>query len=175
MENPPDPSIPPHYLKFCHVLCFLVHSKLDSDILISVLDTYCGLCGKQGPLTRTECCNRAICDDSGDTFLYVPSRPECAYMHDRYTVCSTHHHERHDDSTDWRECRQCRVYFADMEGLVGMGTSSFNFSEDQWDGAPSFDPTYCSKCERLIKLNSEAYTTLPDGKSSKVCQRCHRF
>jgi len=94
-------------------------------------------------------------------------------MHDRYTVCSVHKTEGHEETSDWRQCHECREHFAEFETYVGMGTSSFNFMEDRWDEAPTFDPTYCSQCKGMMKLNSEGYTTLPDGESSKICERCN--
>lgn len=38
-------------------------------------DSYCGLCGKEnGPLRRTECCNRTVCDDY-ENYVRVPLFP----------------------------------------------------------------------------------------------------
>lgn len=181
MKNPPDPSMLLSRRLTLNSLgknnSSLISRSFDSDfldnMLIPVLGTYCGLCGKQGRLTRTECCNRLVCDDRDDTILFIPSRPQCEYMHARYTVCSVHHNDGHDGAIDWRECAQCRVYFAEFESYVGFGTSSFNFAEDQWDEVPTFEPTYCSKCKGMMKLNSEAHSALPDG--NMLCERCCGF
>lgn len=122
-----------------------------------MIDSYCGLCGAQEHLTRTGCCNRPICDD---VHKYKPmsySLVSCYRNHERYTVCAYHKKEGH-DGNDWRQCAACRTSFADtLELFAGQGTSHHNFADDKWK-APTFEPTCCWKCGRVIKLNSEGYT-----------------
>jgi hypothetical protein len=91
-----------------------------------------------------------------------------------YTVCSLHKIQGHETS-DWRECRECREHFADLEMYVGMGTSATNFAEDQWDEAPTFEPTFCKECKRMMNLNVEVHTSFSDEARSKVCTRCRKL
>lgn len=112
---------------------------------------------------RTECCNRPICDyRTPGGFLEVPYRGDCYYDHDRYTLCSTHKTEHH-DGPDWRDCQQCLGYSRELEWTAWAGTSNFNFAQDHWENAPTFEPSYCSKCRGLIKLNAQNYVSLPHG------------
>ena len=175
MDNPPDPSkspfMPSFWTRFLilYFLCSIIDFVMRIVIDYGFIGTYCGLCGKQGELTRTKCCNRVICDD---THLYKPftySRVSCYRNHDRYTVCSSHATEHPQETCDWRECAKCTVYFAEVESYVGMGTSNCNFAEDNWD-PPTFELTHCSRCHRVIKLNAEGHTRLPTG--GFECERC---
>jgi hypothetical protein len=59
---------------------------------------------------------------------------------------------------------KCRDYFDTKEIYVGMATSHDNFAEDRLEDVPSFVRTECGECGRMIKLNSEGYTSLPDAK-----------
>ena len=148
---------------------FVFHGS--SSNLVS-LGTYCGLCGKQGPLILTDCCNRPVCDDQ---HMYKPfsySRVSCARNHERYTVCHHHIVEHPEETCYWRDCGKCREDFADVESYVGQGTSHCNFADDYWDDPPSFEPGHCSRCGTMMKLNSEGYSILPDERGSKLCQRC---
>jgi hypothetical protein len=136
------------------------------------LGTYCGLCGQQGPLIVTKCCNRPVCDDHHKYKVFSYSRASCARNHERYTVCHYHMVEHPEETCHWRDCVKCRESFSEIESYVGLGTSSCNFAEDYWEDPPSFEPEHCSRCEGMIKLNSEGYSRLPDGRGSKLCQRC---
>ena len=148
---------------------FISPSKHNVDTSIG---TYCGLCGKDGPLRLTKCCNRPVCDDYHKYKINTFSRVSCSRNHERYTVCGNHHREHHNETCKWQECHKCRQQFSDLESYVGQGTSYCNFAEDQWDNAPAFTPTHCAKCGTLVKLNSEDYTRVPDGRRSILCDPC---
>jgi hypothetical protein len=68
-------------------------------------DKRCGLCGKQGKLTKTPCCGNWICDDSRKYVMFSYARNSCFRNHDRYTLCAFHHHEKH--GGDWKNCKKC--------------------------------------------------------------------
>ncbi|MEE8305138.1 MAG: DUF6398 domain-containing protein [Candidatus Tectomicrobia bacterium] len=53
--------------------------------------TQCGLCGRTGNLTKTECCGQRICDDAHTYRLFSYARNSCYRNHDRYTLCSFHY------------------------------------------------------------------------------------
>ena len=139
-----------------------------------VIYSYCGLCGKEGRLTRTRCCSRVVCDDADSYQMFTYARNSCYRNHDRYTVCSTHSTE-HGGVGKWQDCAKCKEHFNDIESYVGFGTSSFNFMEEKWEDPPAFETTSCSRCGKMIKLNSEPYIISPgDG---KLCQDCssHKY
>jgi MYND finger len=138
MDNPPDPS------------------------------TYCGLCSKTGPLIRTECCDRPVCDDE---HLYVPftfGRVSCARNHSRYTVCHNHMVEHPQEMCHWQDCRKCRNEMG-LEAYVGQGTSNCNFPEDYWEDVPAFAPSRCTKCGMIVKINGGGYST---GRKGIDCTDC---
>ncbi|KAG8698387.1 hypothetical protein FRC08_005963 [Ceratobasidium sp. 394] len=131
-------------------------------------DSYCGLCGQSdGPLMKTRCCNRTICDDQGNYQMFSYSQASCARNHDRYTRCCYHFNEGH--GGDALSCEKCDN---DHEGETATWylTNNFNFLEDvERANPPSFAPTKCSKCGQPIKLNVEAVMHGPNGKE---CSRC---
>ena len=88
----------------------------------------CGLCGKTGKLTKTECCGQWICDDEDQYVLFSYARNSCYRNHDRFTLCSYHYHEGH--KGDWKECRKCREDFK-TELYVWHGTNEYNFALGQ--------------------------------------------
>src|SRR3712207_858602 len=69
----------------------------------------CGLCGKTGRLTKSECCDQWICDDESSYRLFSYARNSCSRNHGRYTLCGYHHNEGH--AGDWRDCQECREAF----------------------------------------------------------------
>lgn len=140
------------------------------------IGTYCGLCGKQDSLTNTMCCNRPICDDAHEYRLHSFAKNSCYRNHHRYTLCSIHSTEHPEVGDDWRECEKCRDQYNDTESYVGAGTSRFNFQEDRWDGAPTFEPTYCSQCQRMIKLNCDGHMWNSGGiVQCEACFSSQRF
>ena len=67
----------------------------------------CGLCGsRKGPFTRTECCNKLICDDEDSYVLLSYSRMHCSRNHRRYSQCTYHFNEKHKGR--WQDCTTCR-------------------------------------------------------------------
>jgi hypothetical protein len=70
--------------------------------------------------------------------------------------------------THWRDCGECRATMG-VESYVGQGTSNCNFAEDYWEDVPAFEPTCCAKCGKMVKVNSEGYSTGPKG---TYCENC---
>ena len=125
----------------------------------------CGLCGSTTkPLTRTECCQQLICDDEDDYVLFSYARNSCHRNHDRYTLCSYHHHEGH--AGRWQDCEHCRAEF-NTEVYVYYGTNEYNF--EKLPDPPAFEPTHCAQCGKVISLSSDGYS-LAEGKY--YCERC---
>jgi hypothetical protein len=113
----------------------------------------CGLCGKTGRLTQTECCGQWICDDEDKYVLFSYARNSCHRNHHRYTLCGYHFVEGHSD--DWRECQKCRNEF-ETEMYVYYGTNEYNFVK--LDNPPEYEPTRCRECNRIIRLSQDGYT-----------------
>ncbi len=128
----------------------------------------CGLCGKTKNLTKTECCGNWICDDEHKYQLFTFARNSCHRNHSRYTLCSNHYNEEH--SGNWKTCPKCRKSFSD-EIYAYYGTNEYNF--EKLPNPPKFEPTRCSKCNRVISLSQDGYTLLPSGKY--VCMNCSDF
>jgi DNA-directed RNA polymerase subunit RPC12/RpoP len=112
----------------------------------------CGLCGKTGKLTKTECCGNWICDDEDSYVLFSYARNSCYRNHRRYTLCGFHHSEGHHG--DWKDCTKCRESF-ETELYVWYGTNEYNFQK--LPNPPSFEPTKCSECGAVIKLGTESF------------------
>ncbi len=124
----------------------------------------CGLCGKTGELTRTECCDNWICNDE---HLYVPftyAKVSCHRNHDRYTICATHHHEGHEG--DWKTCAKCRK-MCEPEMYAWFATNEYNF--ERLPNPPAYKPTHCAKCGRVIRLATDGYVV---SKGEYMCSRC---
>jgi hypothetical protein len=124
----------------------------------------CGLCGKTGKLTRTECCANWICDDGRKYVLFSYARNSCRRNHDRYTLCAFHHNERH--AGDWKDCPKCRDSF-ETEMYVWYGTNEYNF--EKLPNPPSFAPTKCAKCRAVIHLGTDGFTI---SGAEYWCQTC---
>lgn len=112
----------------------------------------CGLCGKTTRLTKTECCDRWICDDESEYVLFSYARNSCHRNHRRFTLCGSHHTEGHKGS--WKTCAECREGF-ETEMYVWFGTNEYNF--EKLDNPPSFRPTFCAGCHRRISLVNDGY------------------
>ena len=131
----------------------------------------CGLCGKTGRLFRTECCGNLICDDYDNYKLFSFSRNSCARNHDRYTVCGTHHAEEHEG--DWKACSECREHYPKLEMFVWAATNEFNFTK--LENPPSFEPTHCGECKRVIRLSDEGYSIKGRDYFCTTCSPPPRF
>ncbi|KAL1744541.1 hypothetical protein HDZ31DRAFT_38378 [Schizophyllum fasciatum] len=132
-------------------------------------DSYCGLCGKEnGPLRRTQCCNRTICDDYGNYTPFTFSNNSCSRNHDRYTRCCYHFNERH-PGKDPLTCKKCNSDH-DPEKQAWYMTNNYNFQDDILRAnPPSFAPKRCTACGKPVKQNSEAVSFGPRGVQ---CGRC---
>ena len=133
----------------------------------SIASPRCGLCGKTGNVTLTECCSHWICDDADQYVLFSYAKNSCIRNHDRYTLCSYHFHEGHEGN--WKECKECREDF-ETEMYVRYGTNEFNF--EKLANPPKYEPTRCAKCGNIIKLGEDGYCQ--KGKQY-FCQNCAGF
>ncbi|HKZ96581.1 MAG TPA: hypothetical protein VJ045_06335 [Hyphomicrobiaceae bacterium] len=113
----------------------------------------CGLCGKTGKLTKTECCGRWICDDEQEYVLFSYASNSCARNHRRLTLCGFHFNEGHKGK--WQDCRKCRNGF-EPELYAYYGTNEYNF--EKLANPPAFEPTRCAECNRVISLGQDGYT-----------------
>lgn len=126
--------------------------------------TRCGLCGKTRKLTRTECCDRPICDDEDKYVLFSYAHNSCSRNHRRYTLCGAHHAEGH--KGDWRTCQECQRSCA-PEMYAYYGTNEHNF--EKLPHPPSYEPSRCSRCRRVITLTTDAYFIRGN---EYQCERC---
>ena len=134
----------------------------------------CGLCGKKGKLTKTECCGNWICDDEDKYVIFSYARNSCRRNHRRFTLCGYHHAEGHPGN--WKDCRRCRGDF-ETEIYVYYGTNEYNF--EKLENPPKYEPTKCSKCGAVIVLSEGGYSTKGDeyrcGKCwDKEMRKIHR-
>lgn len=124
----------------------------------------CGLCGKTGKLTKTECCGNWICDDEANYQLFSYAHNSCSRNHRRYTLCGGHFSEGH--AGDWQTCPKCRQC-GETEMYVYFGTNEYNF-EVLLD-PPAYEPTKCSSCGKVIILSNGGYSS---GKDGYTCGKC---
>lgn len=126
----------------------------------------CGLCGKRGKLTKTECCGQWICDDEDKYVLFSYARNSCYRNHMRYTLCGYHYAEEHPGH--WKDCPICRNEF-ETELYVYYGTNEYNF--EKLENPPAYLPTRCSKCGTIISLGYETYTRAGDDYWCETCSQ----
>ena len=124
----------------------------------------CGLCGKTRNLVQTECCGQWICDDEDKYVMFSYARNSCSRNHRRYTLCGSHHAEGH--SGAWHDCSACRKEF-ETELYVYYGTNEYNFTK--LPNPPSYEPTKCSGCGRVIRLAEDGYSI--QGRRY-LCHKC---
>ena len=126
----------------------------------------CGLCGKTGNLTKTECCDQWICDDEDQYEMFSYARNSCYRNHRRYTLCGYHFAEEH--SGHWKDCEKCKQDFShELEMYVHYGTNEYNF--EKLDNPPEYEPTRCSECGTVIVLGDGGYSTRGD---QYWCEKC---
>jgi len=126
----------------------------------------CGLCGKTGNLTKTECCGQWICDDEDQYVMFSFARNSCLRNHSRFTLCGYHYNEEH--SGDWKTCQKCRDNFSnELEMYVYYCTNEYNF--EKLENLPSYKPTTCSKCGEVIILSEGGYCYGRDGYECGNC------
>jgi hypothetical protein len=118
----------------------------------------CGLCGKRGKLTKTECCGQWVCDDAENYVLFSYAHNSCFRNHSRYTLCAYHYNEGH--KGDWHNCKKCRKDI-EPEMYVYYGTNDYNF--EKLADPPAFEPTRCTGCKRIIKLADDGYSVSSEG------------
>jgi len=141
-------------------------SKKATAARTSAREPRCGLCGKTGRLTKTECCDQWICDDEEDYVLFSYARNSCYRNHSRYTLCAYHYNEGH--AGDWQTCAKCRKDFADeLEMYVYYGTNEYNF--EKLKNPPKYEPTHCSRCGAVIVLSEGGYSS---GAGGYLCGEC---
>ena len=124
----------------------------------------CGLCGKTGNLTKTECCGQWICDDEDQYVMFSYARNSCYRNHQRFTLCGYHYTEGH--SGNWKTCQKCRDEI-ETEMYVSFGTNEYNF--EKLENPPSYEPKECSKCGAVIVLSEGGYSQLGD---EYWCEKC---
>lgn len=124
----------------------------------------CGLCGKTRKLIKTDCCGNWICDDEDEYVIFSYDTNSCHRNHSRYTLCGYHYNEEH--KGDWRNCKACRKSF-NTEMYVWYGTNEFNFTK--LENPPTYEPTRCSNCNRVIRISEESYSRKGDG---YFCESC---
>ena len=124
----------------------------------------CGLCGKKGELTRTECCHQLICDDGDEYVMFSYARNSCYRNHSRFTLCSLHYNEGHPG--DWKTCPKCRDNF-ETEMYVYYGTNEYNF--EKLEDPPNYEPTRCRECGAAIVLSEGGYSRDKDGYKCGKC------
>lgn len=123
----------------------------------------CGLCGRAGRLAQTECCGNWICDDADRYVLFSYAATSCWRNHQRYTLCGGHHTEGHQGR--WQDCAKCRDVETEM--YVWYGTNEYNF--EVLANPPSYEPTRCTGCGKVIRLASEGYSRGKDGYQCEPC------
>jgi len=129
----------------------------------------CGLCGATKRLMRTECCDQWICDDEDSYVLFSFAATSCARNHRRHTLCGSHHAEEHEGR--WQDCAACRKNFL-TELYVHFGTNEYNFEVLQ--NPPSFEPTKCARCQRVIQLSTEGFAIAGDDYLCEDCMHASR-
>ena len=135
----------------------------------------CGLCGaRKGPLMRTECCNKLVCDDEDSYVLMSYSREHCSRNHRRYTLCASHHEEKHKGK--WQNCEKCKHDSRLPDGAVNYDWAvragnnpdhpyKFNFEEDamKFDWEEEVKYPCCHKCQRGIDTWMDGYSMVPES------------
>jgi hypothetical protein len=98
--------------------------------------------------------------------MFSYSRDICVRNHRRLTLCGYHHTEGHEG--DWKTCQRCRDDFRhELEMYVWYGLNEYNF--EKLPNPPSFEPTLCAGCHRVICLPEGGYSAF---KSLYACKKC---
>lgn len=87
----------------------------------------CGLCGKTKKLTRTECCDRLICDDEDQYVLMSYATNSCYRNHHRYTICHDHYSAGHPGK--WQDCHPC----SHVEEVLYIWRATNNYNYEKLD------------------------------------------
>ena len=130
-------------------------------------DYRCFLCGKRSKLIQADCCGKWICNDEHKYVAFSYARNSCHRNHSRFTLCAFHHGNEHEG--DWQTCEKCKENFKDqMEMYVWYGTNEYNW--ETLPNPPSYEPTTCIKCGRVIPLADGGYKINKDG---YTCDNCY--
>lgn len=127
----------------------------------------CSLCGKTSNLTKTECCDKWICDDEHKYVMFSYARNSCYRNHSRYTLCAFHYNEGH--SGNWKTCQKCKEEL-DKEDYVYYGTNEYNF--EKFENPPEYEPTRCSKCNSIIDCGRDGFSI---KENEYYCSNCSIF
>lgn len=141
-----------------------ISKKADGPPAKKAKATRCGLCGKTKNLIKTDCCGQWICDDEHEYVAFSHARNSCRRNHRRFTLCG--HHFANDHGGGWKECPACRKSFK-TEMYVWYGTNEYNF--EKLENPPSYEPTRCNICKKVIVLAEEGYSTKGD---EYMCEKC---
>eukprot|EP01114_Cavostelium_apophysatum_P000590 TRINITY_DN10539_c0_g1_i2.p1 TRINITY_DN10539_c0_g1~~TRINITY_DN10539_c0_g1_i2.p1 ORF type:complete len:210 (-),score=5.80 TRINITY_DN10539_c0_g1_i2:107-712(-) len=132
----------------------------------------CGLCGnRNGPFTRTRCCNHVVCDDEGDYQLMSFARNSCHRNHSNYTVCAFHYDSGH--KGDWKTCKDCQESIG-MYEFVEMGTNPkdmpgrYNFLDNVLENPPKAEAPKCGVCGKDILTRHGGYSMRITKKGSEM-------
>jgi len=140
-----------------------ISKKADGPVAKKAKAPRCGLCGKTKNLIKTDCCGQWICDDEHKYVAFSNARNSCSRNHRRYTLCGYHFANEH--TGDWKDCAACRSINTEM--YVWYGTNEFNF--EKLENPPSYEPTRCTRCDKVIVLAKEGYSS-KGGKF--MCEKC---
>ena len=98
--------------------------------------------------------------------VFSYARNSCSRNHRRFTLCGHHQVEGHEGK--WQNCEQCRDDFA-TELYVWYGTNEYNF--EKLANPPTYEPTHCAGCDKVIRLGVDGYTITPTGTYCTDCVR----
>lgn len=116
----------------------------------------CDLCSStRKMLAKTPCCDNWICNDENDYVMFSYARNSCARNHRRFTLCGYHHNEEH--KGDWKTCKKCLDSF-ELEMYVWYSANEYNFTK--LENPPKYEPTHCRKCNEIIILSDDGYSSL---------------
>ncbi len=107
-----------------------------------------------------------ICDDEDQYVLFSFGRNSCSRNRRKYTLCGFHGEEGHEGN--WQDCPECREHMQ-TEIYVWYGTNKYNF--EKLKNPPTYKPTKCAKCKKVIRLTQDGYTVTDEG---YLCARCFR-
>lgn len=150
--------------------CFPVENKHPDTVTLKCF--VCHATPSEVNLGFTPCCNMPICDNEFEYEICSYSRDYCMRSHMRYTMCYTHHEEKHEG--DWRECEQCNAN--DDKARPFSTTNGFNVTPALEFSIPqgSFITRPCASCKNRILPGHDGstFTTRSDGTQKEVCSDC---
>eukprot|EP01119_Soliformovum_irregulare_P024306 TRINITY_DN8686_c0_g1_i1.p1 TRINITY_DN8686_c0_g1~~TRINITY_DN8686_c0_g1_i1.p1 ORF type:complete len:190 (+),score=18.60 TRINITY_DN8686_c0_g1_i1:91-660(+) len=124
----------------------------------------CGLCGSEGKLTKTPCCNNWVCDDASDYVMFSYSRSHCSRSHDRYTLCG--------QPTEWKEDWR----FAENRKSKEFDPIDYWYGLNAYNFYPMLEVPYtpmtmeCSRCH--VRINPGYDDGWGGSKEGNQCWEC---